>query len=1380
MGQRGTPAAYRGYRLQALYTLKRILTPATSQDRVFHLEGLEDLDLWEADGCLEEVIQVKSYENLVLSDLSPSKPNSFFHRAVELLRTPTPPDIKVVNFGSIGPEMRQAWARNEPQRTRVARKLLDDGFEESDIEAIFTHIELVELDEVQEETHIFSFLQDSLTGIDPESAFDLLNFWLYRIAEERGTVTRPDLIDKINSIGRFLAERHTYHSEWFTSIVPIVDQDILNNGQRSWLREEFYAGVATRYEHILAELDFRRENKLAEIAERFKSSRVVIIHGASGQGKTALAYRYLHDAYPEKWRFSIELIEDRQHALKIVRALAGHANALQSPMAIYADVSPRDKEWPEVVKRLARYPYFQILVTIREEDFRRANIPGVEFNYETLELDFNEVEARLIYQRAIASGQGTEFLDFDEAWDKFGGGGPLMEFVYLLTQTTTLRERLQGQVNRIRDEVRSMRAHPDELELLRLVSVISAYEARLHTPSLINELHLPDPDCTLRLFEKEYLIRLSSDRRFVQGLHPIRSRILADLLTSPDISPWPEAATRVLPLMVEEDLESFVLHAFIDRPSERTRLLETVKKLELTTWAGLAGVLRGLLWVGVHDYVESNMPVIEAARKEFGQGWWFAVDLDLVGLTTTELANWWTGLGDLFPPERQARIEEIRARQTPKEEAFELAAHWLAHLKASPVSPASNTDWAGAAEVCFWGAHLGVASHIEQWLSDDDLARATKGLALLRLADLSLALHMGNEKRHTDWMQANLPVLQARLAQEYGVLYLSEQDNALQLHFLPLQFDSDDEGEQKTFTDGQASSDPFHEETMDRIRLVRALFPNRKAYGSQGYGYTIGSLPSPLDSSINKKGVPVSSLPPTWPVRVNSIANGLGRNRFRPNTWLEYVEQVLEMRQLTVICLQQLQQGLIKYLQRRKAVNLLEKYVDMTLWFGGWASISEPPPLPKSAVDPWGLTHEFLSNQPIQSPEQRAYLPKAIALQKYKSYLAVERDYTFPLANFFQQAAHVMLTNSFVGKLAAYSPQRDKLLRILQQQGVKTDLAHLTTYNLATAKSLFPAYQQQFRVLFGHMVGSDEMIVLEEKERDLISRVWQFWYFFANDPEQVWATPLTQIPAKVSLTKRELEERIQRAIEKVAVEGTNITMLHNDKGWDGAPTLWLRLDLENPTELYTKFEELVIALREAIGQVGIQELAHYVIGENWEYIIVVPVIRSRKLDHSAWRLYTFATVLSESEIGEKFWSYVPQPIPSVNWEELELTVWDTPDITLASQFSEAVAELSILAAQLGDLCNIPDLTEPGQLVAQSHIERQAERINQCLQVVFDAITAMVNRFNELPEEEQEERDGLREAIAGLVEMHQLIRPSEEFDGEQAFSIDEVFEYAQRR
>ena len=59
------------------------------------------------------------------------------------------------------------------------------------------------------------------------------------------------------------------------------------------------------------------------------------------------------------------------------------------------------------------------------------------------------------------------------------------------------------------------------------------------------------------------------------------------------------------------------------------------------------------------------------------------------------------------------------------------------------------------------------------------------------------------------------------------------------------------------------------------------------------------------------------------------------------------------------------------------------------------------------------------------------------------------------------------------------------------------------------------------------------------------------------------------------------------------------------------------------------------------------------------------------------------------------------------------------------------------------------------------------------------MTTMANRFNDLSEKEQQERADLREAMSGLIEMRQLVLPSEDFDGAQALSIEEILEYAQR-
>jgi len=74
------------------------------------------------------------------------------------------------------------------------------------------------------------------------------------------------------------------------------------------------------------------------------------------------------------WRFKIELVQDRKHAFNIARAIMGHADAIGFPVAVYMDVSAKDKDWPDLINQLSSNRNIKILVTIREEDYKRAII----------------------------------------------------------------------------------------------------------------------------------------------------------------------------------------------------------------------------------------------------------------------------------------------------------------------------------------------------------------------------------------------------------------------------------------------------------------------------------------------------------------------------------------------------------------------------------------------------------------------------------------------------------------------------------------------------------------------------------------------------------------------------------------------------------------------------------------------------------------------------------------------------------------------------------------------------------------------------------------------------------------------------------------------
>ena len=170
-------------------------------------------------------------------------------------------------------------------------------------------------------------------------------------------------------VGKFLAKRAAYLKEWGTAILSIDDYEIADEQERQKLANEFYLGISPNYRHILANLDIIRETRIGEIKQTFEQARIVIVHGASGQGKTTLAYRYFHESFPNQWRFQVGLVENRQHALSIAAALAGHADALGMPVTVYLDVSARDKDWPDLVQNLFTHPSIQMLVTVQKKIF---------------------------------------------------------------------------------------------------------------------------------------------------------------------------------------------------------------------------------------------------------------------------------------------------------------------------------------------------------------------------------------------------------------------------------------------------------------------------------------------------------------------------------------------------------------------------------------------------------------------------------------------------------------------------------------------------------------------------------------------------------------------------------------------------------------------------------------------------------------------------------------------------------------------------------------------------------------------------------------------------------------------------------------------------
>lgn len=1353
MTENGATAAYRGYRLQALYILSRILSVGSDKSIVFLPEsGGEDLSIKRGEH-LTEKIQIKSYENLNLSKLEPQNTNSFFRRAVNYFDEENPSQVILVNIGTIGPEIKGAWGGDKKYIKILTKKMLQHGYTEDEVNQLLNGIQLVEQSEDVLKKEISSRLKDLLVGVDPDHAFDLLNYWLYIQSENKQSITYEDLIEKINSVGKFLSECAQHHLEWFTSIFPILPNKIPDN-QILALKEEFFQGASTRYQHILAELDFKREGKLAEINKAFIKSKIVIIHSASGQGKTALAYRYIHDFYPAQWRFEIRLVENRQHALRITTALSGHARALNAPMLIYIDVSPKDMEWVELVRQLSRNPYFQILVTIREEDFRRSNIPA-EVNYTTIDLIFDKVEAQIIYDRILSAGIQKKYLSFDDAWDSFRESGPLLEFIYMLTQTTTLRQRLENQVNRLKQEVREKNLSPDELLLLRLVAVVTAYEGRLYIPTLIKNLNIPEPQTSLHYFENEYLIRISSDETYIEALHPIRSKILVELLTDPVFMPWLELIKRAIPYVPEEDLETIFLFAFVDYPDEFDKIIKILMGIKPTTWAGFAGVLRSLLWAGAKRYIDTNLEVINLSKELMGPGWFFVPDLNFAGEEAPNTEGWWRNLGDLISHEMKGKIEEIRALQAPKQELFEFSQLWLSGQEQQPKIPDSSIEWSAFAEVLYWASRFGIAHRIQNWITDETLFKAIDALTLTEISEVSLALNICEPNRQKRWLNANLANIKVRLAKEYRIIYLEEKKDVMFIHFLTYP-------EENLFRPKEKKKS-VHQRTLERIQLIRQLIPEYSEYGAQGYGHQMPGFENIPDDST-KIGIPKKNLVPKWPLRLNIIALGLARLQFRSETWEDYTGSIIGLRKDFRECFNELIEGLDKYFQNEKPYNFLKSKIFVSRkWDHVVKELKDIPLLPKVAVDPWGIgqvegalkengcqeeSRKFSGNARSNDPTSNI-LPGAILQQKYQRYLDNEREFLGKIAPFMEQAEHVSVINIQIGKMHEDNPARLSILSYLKSKGVDEQNRFLSLLNLWDAYSNLRKYQQEFNNLFKIIVGEKVLSDLESKENNVFESLLLHWTFFVIKPNSAFCHSKNQLPQRFQSDYYKFVQRIDNSLRKVKYK---TEILNKNLTWNNETALWIRIDIQDMLEQNKAFEEVINGLKDTIARVEYGSYEYYLIEKKCKYIVILQTVKGKMIEKVVLPLITNITLTQNHPIEEKSYLYTLQNIPSSLANALDLEIVQIQELDTVDEFVNSYNELITRIALLGNLSNIPDPPDEVMPVLQDFTKITGKELSKYMQSFFDASAIFANRCNVNKKEELQKRSQVLEAGKILEEV----------------------------
>ena len=1326
----GAEAAFRGFRTQTLYIINRILF-MKDEEFYFQPEGEEDLAVYDNAKNLIEVVQVKNYnKSLSLSSLDPQKKDSFFKRSEHKLETNKRLKFTLAIFGDIGSELKNAILEEKEDRKNVIKKLKNYGYKEELMKDLFEALDFIKLSEDELYQNIKESLESNpMILLNLDIAFDLLMFWIYKLSEEKGFVNREILFEKLNNIGTFLVERKDFHSEYGSSIIPLDSLKIKNTEINvARLKEEFYIGISAKYCHIENNLDVIRKDKLGQIENEFKKNNVVIIHGASGQGKSTLAYRFLHDFRPNIYSYKINDIIDKAHSIKIINTLRGISKSINLPLTIFIDVEPGNTSWVEIIKEVSLdFESFKFLISIREEDWKKANISGVDLTFSDVELSLNKDEAREIYKNLIEKKENIKFPSFEDAWIKFGEIGPLLEFVYLITQGNTLSERLKNQIKRIEEEAKTEDDYK-KIELLKLVSLTCAYGGMIDLKKTIVYLKFNSPRVIIESLEKEYLIRKTHEGQYLEGLHPLRSKVLTELLFDDTFSIKEDFSIKILPLLSENTIGIFLLNYFAEN-KEKEEVLKTLYNLPLVTWTGVNQVANALLWLGVRDFIAVNKETFKEYYKESNVNSLLALGFDISGSFGN--TNMFENLGDKYTSGKEKIDKYHKSLESNRSIVFEYAKNFFKKIVIPMVSSFSSNELVNFGEILFWLGNFRISKNIS--FENLNMSFINENYLINDIADFMLGLYTYDSTESIELFRSNRLIILDRIKKEFEIPLVEENDNQLILHHIVNILK-----EQET---------KLHDKIIKYLGVFRKIFPEKEMYSARVYGDEIPHISNDYTKII--KDIPKRNLPLSNFVKLNALFLRLASFEMRPKSWNDYVSTIYNQRQEISNILENLVFGIIEYFETKNLINVIGGNISFDSWDKVKRITNYEEMFPK-------ILEENKRNSNTREFEKHADADKYEAFRKeYSSYLR-------SINNFFNQSEPIILVQCALKN--KNSLEKDKQLQEISN-------IRICSYNLKETFVHLEEFQQQFRNHF--LIFCDEISLenIEKKEKETFKLLMSAWNEFVRpqfivnknirkfvienfDNKERFIESL--ITAKLLNSK--LEIKIPSEEEFNFFEKEKIIIVNSSS--------YLEID-ENLGIFYKKVKEIISKYKDSF-------IERYILESKFSYFFIIPLVKDKLVTDIGFKIPLFK-LFDDSETFDMI-NCFPEKISANTIDKFMLEKWSSSPIIKLNAFNENINKVFLLLnsyTQINGLANA-DIDDSSFSLIQNYTDDIFE--NMEIQTLLDSFSEIMDIAAEEDFMKEDNPEDKSELLRKLVNIYNIVFESiipQENEKEKKMEFNEI-------
>lgn len=1042
----GSKAAWKGFSSQTTYIASRLINLQDSYN--FYPEQVEDLLIMKDEVAIE-VVQIKNLSsNLSLSHLNPGDNDSFFRRCLSYKESSPNAILKIVTFGEIGPELANFHNTESVYFESIKEKLLNNNYTGDEIDWIRRQLIIEKVDEEKLLGFINNYLNETIeTMAAPNVVLDVLTQYVANLSRYSGYTTKKLWQEKVQQIGIDLATIRGLAKEYGNSILPLIEYKGIDNIEK--MKEGYYAGINAHPQHIRMNLDIERAYWVEQIHDYFLEEKLVIIKGASGQGKSSLSYRYLRNYYSENNVICIESVTSEEQAQNIIIALNGLAKNRDN-LIVYYDVSPKDLNWTWICEKHNIYgANFKLLVSIREEDFRRANFDSSRIPLKFINLSLSKEEAEVLFHRY----PNSEYRSFEEAWKYFGEKGPLMEFTYMLNQSETLKQKLISQIREI-----SMRKDYSEkwLEILLIVSYAGKFGIEINAEKLFSNISITNKAKMIYLFEQEYLLRVSNDNKNISSLHVLRANIISSILLDFLFADERDVISKVLNSVNDSVL--FMLTSYYYENDVDEEFIYILKNIKYDSWKCYSSVVRSLIWYELRNFYLTNQRAIFELDTIFPSKFPMLLLGDVTGLYPHYDGKELLDIIREQQPDRVERTEKILDSFSTKTIIFTTVDEFMGDTigKLPFCRGADPEELNSAGYGLFWLALRG-------FYVDKRIICLPQGIENNReYLESLLNLLVGIQQQNLSEVYERIsPKLLEQIKNRYAIVYLNEDDDLYDALCIINIYDQ------------EISEIQFDNEyIMSIVGALRRLSINKKKYNVKLIGsQLIDNFKTPdLVKTISEK-----NLPWLWITEINAWLRKLHEYELLSDTWETAQQSIKDCISENMEIFKSLEKLMEHIYKKRNIGNSNLKKLTAKINDAMISLNNEYLYYPKTSVDKFGIDNNKVIIKQNDNPMAQTNTPMLTnnSQKKRKSFNELFREFRSSIDTFYQNM-YTLLIERFKHKELSQSSK----------------ISYINIVNaLDTINKLIHAYHEEFPMEKESVISKEDYYQFQ-----LFVSIWSRFY----------------------------------------------------------------------------------------------------------------------------------------------------------------------------------------------------------------------------------------------------------------------------------------------